>query len=645
MSQTWQSIPQLFFAQAARWESRPLVYGKPHMHWCPLTWRQVAQRSLCIASGLVELGVNSGDRIAIWMKSSPEWMLCDLGSLSAGCANVPIHESASDAELTYLLRDSESIGVFVQDQQQAERIKRLKQLLPDLAWIVIVHPHRALASLSISLNPEAQHLEAVKASYFLRNFNLISDDDLSLEEHPHTIHFHHLDKLEEMIDHHQEVQKRLASITPQDILTLQYTSGTTGEPKGVILTHRNILSNCESALEAVPITPDDVLLSFLPLSHSFERVAGYYMPTLYGGATLYFSEGLGRLIRNLNEVSPTVMTGVPRIYEKIYARFRGARGAQGKVRKALTSAALTLNPSETKVRSQSGLTSLINEGRKWINRQLFSEFRERLGGRLRFMVSGGAPLDEHVAQFFNAAGLLILEGYGLSETSPVLTVNRPHAYRFGSVGKPLNGVQLRIAVDGEILVKGPNVTQGYHQKPSETAKLFNSAGWLLTGDIGHFDQDGFLFITDRKKDIFKTASGKMVAPQYIERLFNGSPLIEQTYVIGDQRPFCVALLVPSLLEVNAWAQDIGYLLPQEGRISWGTDKQIRSLFEKEVELLNKRLSRHETIKRFYLCPESFEADELTTPSLKLKRTAALKAYANEIATLYGDKLLASKLKG
>ena len=643
MSHAWSSIPQLFYAQAQRWESRPLVYGKNFMHWAPLTWRQVANRSWSIANALIHLGLRKNDRVALWLRNSPEWLLCDLGTLTAGCVNVPIHESASDVELTYLLRDSGSIGIFVQNQSLAERIQKLKPLLPELKWVVIVHPHQKLnRSAYESIEP---NLEAVKASYLLSESKLFEStqtlsDIESNDAHSDLIKIQRytLEELEKMDSNDEAVQTRLNDLGPDDSLTFQYTSGTTGEPKGVILTHKNILANCEAAIEAVPITPDDVLLSFLPLSHSFERLAGYYMPMLFAGATIYFAEGLGRLIRNLNEVSPTIMTGVPRIYEKIYARFNGKRGAQGKLRSSLSKAALALNPAERKQGQFKTLTDIFDDGRKWINRQLFSEFRDRLGGRLRFMVSGGAPLDERVARFFSAAGLIILEGYGLSETSPVLTVNRPHAYRFGSVGQPLNGVHIKLADDGEIMVKGPNVTQGYHQKEQESRELFNQDGWLLTGDIGHFDQEGFLYISDRKKDIFKTANGKMIAPQYIERLFNSSPWIEQSYVIGDQKPFCVALIVPSINEVEAWAKSIGYELPVGGRATWQTEANIRALFELEVDTLNKRLSRHETIKRFYLCPESFVNEDLTTPSLKLKRDLALKAYSKEIAHLYGEAL-------
>lgn len=637
MANSWSSLPQLFFAQADRWESRPLVYGKTNNHWRPLTWRQVARRSLAIANGLIHLGLNSGERAAIWMKSSPEWMLCDLGTLSAGLINVPIHDGASDQEVVYLLRDSGTRVVFVEDLERADRVKSLRSLLPLLEWVITLC-NVNIYTLSQDLRQRPRdHLDLIKSSFLLRQLSeeesSRSPDDLELaQSSEQELSLLSLKAVEELDLNLAPSLERIANLAPDDVMTLQYTSGTTGEPKGVMLTHRNILTNCEDALDAVPVSPDDVLLSFLPLSHSFERVAGYYMPTLFGGATLYFSEGLGRLIRNLNEVSPTIMTGVPRIYEKIYARFRGARGPQGLVRKWMTRLALSLDRPP----AQPNSTSLLNLSRpqQQLSRLLFSEFRERLGGRLRLMVSGGAPLDEEVARFFYAAGLLILEGYGLSETGPVLTVNRPHSFRFGSVGKPLASVTLRCSYDGEILAKGPNVTQGYFNKPEETLKLFTEDGWLQTGDVGCFDSDGFLHITDRKKDIFKTASGKMVAPQFIERLFNSSPLIEQTYVIGDQRPYCVALIVPSETEVNAWANELGHPLRGGVRAEWVLDPRVITLLEREVEMLNARLSRHEKIKRFHLCGQSFARSDLITASLKLKRDAAHASYQREIEALY-----------
>ena len=583
------------------------------------------------------------------MKSSPEWMLCDLGTLSAGMVNVPIHDGASDQEVIYLLRDSGAVVVFVQDIQRARRLDALSELLPELRYVFILDaqgdPSRSVRDEKLN----SDHLAAIKSSYLLRD--IVAQRTKEIKSH---LVFYSLEQLEEMNTPDELLERRLDQLKPDDVMTLQYTSGTTGEPKGVMLTHQNVLSNCQAAIDAVPVNSDDILLSFLPLSHSFERVAGYYMPMLFGSATLYFSEGYGRLIRNLNEVSPTIMTGVPRIYEKIYARFRGKRGTQGRVQRLLTRWALRLDRPQhetSEVRSEvvttprvlsmtSYLPSLESlsaplraQGQK-LSHYLFSEFRQRLGGRLRLMVSGGAPLDIEVARFFHAAGLLILEGYGLSETGPVLTVNRPTAYRFGSVGQPLHSVHIKIADDGEILAKGPNITQGYFRKSEETQILFDQEGWLCTGDVGRFDQDGFLYITGRKKDIFKTAGGKLIAPQFIEHLFNSSPLIEQTYVIGDKRPYCVAFIVPSRTELTAWAQDIGYPLSRLGRTAWVTDPRVIDLFKREVERLNQRLSRHESIKRFHLCADSFIGGELTTASLKIKRDAALALYHDEIQALY-----------
>ena len=647
-----RSIPHIFLAQADRWESRPLVYGKHQLHWRPLTWRQVARRSLAIAEGLISLEIEPRARGALWMKSSPEWMLCDLGTLSAGMINVPIHDGASDQEAIYLLRDSGAVIVFVQDAERARRIEAFSALLPQLRWVVVLDEEVDPTELVRGAQLSSDQLEAARSSYLLRD--VMSEAEPTARAKVSHLSFKALTQLEELRAGVGELEARLEALSLDDVMTLQYTSGTTGEPKGVILTHRNVITNCEAAFEAVSVTSDDVLLSFLPLSHSFERVAGYYMPTLFGSATLYFSEGYGRLIRNLNEVSPTIMTGVPRIYEKIYARFRGKRGAQGRVQRLLTRWALQLDqpplgsPDGDNQRLR-GLSSALarvplpslerliaplkTRGRE-VNRFLFSEFRQRLGGRLRLMVSGGAPLNVEVARFFHAAGLLILEGYGLSETGPVLTVNRPNAYRFGSVGKPLRGVELQLAPDGEILARGPNVTQGYYLKPDETRELFGLDGWLCTGDVGRFDDEGFLYITGRKKDIFKSAGGKLIAPQFIEQLFNSSPLIEQTYVVGDQRPYCIALIVPSRTELRAWAQDIGYQLAPEGRVAWVKDPKVIDLLEREVDRLNTRLSRHETVRRFHLCAESFVSDELTTASLKIKRDAVLKLYEDQIASLY-----------
>lgn len=627
---SWPSIPALFYSQARRWQSRPLVYGKRGLHWRPLTWSQVALRARAVASGLVALGVPEGGRVGVWAPSSPEWVISDLGALSAGAVNVPVYEACSQEELIYVLRDSACEGLFLAGEERLELVLSLRAYLPDLRWVVTLDGRAASpnppapAALSVSFlisglperPPRAQDGEAIEVltleALEARGERAASAGEVGAGE----------------------VERRVSALTRATLATLQYTSGTTGEPKGVRLTHGNLLSNCEGCAEAVPVGPSDTLLSFLPLSHSFERLAGYYMPLLFGGAQLYFAEGLGRLLRNMQEVSPTVVTGVPRVYEKIYARFRGARGPQGVAQRALLGLVLKAERLSTSALQRGERPNpLLSAPRALTHDLLFGELRARLGGRLRFMVSGGAPLSEEVAELFHAAGILILEGYGLSETSPVLAVNRLNAYRFGSVGRPLFNVELRCAPDGEVLARGPNITSGYLNKTAETEALFDEEGWLKTGDIGRIDEAGYLYITDRKKDLFKTASGKLIAPQFIERALNTSPLVEQSFVVGDKRPYCVALIRPSATELTLWAEREGVTLAAGGIAAWVRQPEVYAALESEVSRVNRALARHETIKAFALCGESF--DHLSTASLKIKRREVYEAYRAELEALYG----------
>lgn len=664
------SVLKIFYQQAERWQSRPLVYGKQGHHWRPLTWSQVALRAKSIASGLVALGIEAKSRVAIWSISGPEWVLADLGTQSAGLINVPIYEGCSDDELVYILRDSQCVGIFVKGTQKLERLATLSEHLPDLQWIVTLGYLTEASDLHTDSNVSSSFLlssfplpklktlsqnqssRLQKARKILQNNSVQHQDSMNDDYQYNNLVPHHflllrLHELERFALHPFDldqpdnlsniVERRINAINIDDIMTIQYTSGTTGEPKGVLLSHRNIVSNCQGSIQAIPITPNDRLLSFLPLSHSFERLAGYYMPTLFGGAQIYFAEGLGRLIRNMSEVSPSIITGIPRIYEKIYARFKGVRG-KGLAKKSFNQWVLQLGQKVNQAHKKGETLNFTTQKQlDFARNYIFKDLRERLGGNIRMMVSGGAPLAEEVAEFFHVAGLLVLEGYGLSETSPVLSVNRPNAYRFGSVGKPLFNVKVKCNHDQEILVKGEHVTSGYLNKPQDTQALFTSDGWLSTGDIGHFDQDGFLYITDRKKDLFKTANGKQIAPQFIERLLNSSPFIEQSYVVGERRPYCVALVIPSQSQITRWAELQGIILAEGGRSQWISSPIVMLKIEDEVRRLNKKLAKHETIKYFHLSASSFTVEHLTTQSLKLKRTAVMKAYNKEIDALYHHK--------
>jgi long-chain acyl-CoA synthetase len=601
---TWHSIPALFYTQAERRQSDPLVYGKSQGHWRPLTWTQVARRAKAAAAGLMALGLNPKDRVGIWAKNSPEWVIADLSSQSAALINVPIHEQCATRELKHMLVDSGVRLLFVEGLNEINHLIHLEEK-NQIEWII------SFDELPIEIHDQLPNA---------KTYSLIALEQLGIDAH--------LEK---------EVEARYLSLQRDDLMTLQYTSGTTGNPKAVMLTQGNLLSNCEGCMTAIPVHSTDVILSFLPLSHSFERLAGYYMPILFGGARLYFAESMGKLIRNMNEVQPTILTGVPRLFEKIYARFRGRRGIQGTTQNLLLNWSLHLAQNMAKsVEKNQAPSWLVKTQYEFAQTKLFKELRDRLGGRIRFMISGGAALSVEVANFFYAAGLLILEGYGLSETSPVLTVNRPNLYRFGSVGKPLDNVVVKLAKDGEICVKGENVSQGYWQLPEETKALFDEDHYLKTGDIGSFDTHGFLYITDRKKDLFKTATGKYVSPQYLERLLCSEPLIEQACVIGDQKPYCVALIVLSTSEIEALFDHF-----QEGASDlkqYVKDAGVKLEVQRLIQKINLQLGGHEAIRKFYLCEQRFDEQDLLTASLKIKRNATIQKYQAEIEQLYfGEK--------
>ncbi|MCB9526417.1 MAG: long-chain fatty acid--CoA ligase [Myxococcales bacterium] len=599
-----RSIPALFREQVTKLGARPMVYGKRDRHWRPLTWQQMGARVRLAAAGLVALGVEPGDRVAILAASGPEWVLADLASLSAGAVDAPIYETTPTWGVEWILRDCEARVVFVDTAEQLTKVLEARPRLQRLECIVY---------LDERLQPQPVKGLRLLSLLALEELGEAGDEALAAE-----------------------VDGRIDALVPSDLLTLIYTSGTTGEPKGVMISHGNMLANCEATARAVSVRPDDVLLSFLPLSHAFERMAAYYMASLFSGATIYFSRSMARLFSDMADVRPTLMTGVPRVYEKIHARFMANRARSGRVQRGVIDFALYVGRRVSRLQQEGKPVGRLLQGQyRLVQEQVFEGLLARLGGRLRFMVSGGAPLSAEVAEFFHAAGILILEGYGLSETSPVIAVNRVEAYRFGTVGRPLDNVRVRLAPDGEILVKGPSVMQGYLNLPEETAAMIDDQGWLRTGDIGALDDDGFLRITDRKKDLFKTASGKYVAPQHLEGLLTASPLIEQACVVGDRRPYCTALLVPAFQTLQAWCAEEGVAARTPRELV--AEPRVRKRLTEEVERINAGLGRHETIKQFTLLPDRFtEESRLLTPSHKVRREAVLAHYAREVEALYSE---------
>ncbi|MFN2383536.1 MAG: long-chain fatty acid--CoA ligase, partial [Gemmatimonadota bacterium] len=436
---------------------------------------------------------------------------------------------------------------------------------------------------------------------------------------------------------------RLDAIQPDDTATVLYTSGTTGQPKGVMLSHRNLVSNVIDSLQRLAIVHGDTHLSFLPLCHSFERTAGYYI-MIHAGVSIAYAESIDTVIQNMGEVRPTVMTSVPRLYEKMYSGMLQAASAAGGMKKTLFFWARRVGIAAANRRADGRPLGLWLALRyRLADRLVFTKIRARTGGRLRFFVSGGAPLAPAIARFFYAAGIPNMEGYGLTETSPVIAVNTFEELRFGTVGRPIPNVEVRIEPDperpggdGEILVRGPNIMQGYYRLPEKTAEVMTEGGWFRTGDIGFLDADGYLTITDRKKDLIKTSGGKYVAPQPLENAIKLSRYVSQAVVVGNRRKYVAVLLVPNYDTLTAWAASQN--LPAADRAALLASEPVRKLYDEVLAGINAGKASYESLKTFRLLPEdlTLAAGELT-PTLKVRRRVIEEKYAALIDTMYEDE--------
>ncbi len=597
MSDVWATIPQMVFAQAKAYGNRPVLQVKRGgISYRDITWSEFASQVEAIALALIDLGVEPGDRVAILAENRPEWATADLSILAAQAVTVPIYTTLVAEEVHYILKNSGAKFIFVSSPEMmtnvlsADKAQELKIILFDA-------PYR---------------VSGPRLWWLGELMGLGRTAGLQTKE---------------------ELAKRLAQAKSEELASIIYTSGTTGPPKGVMLTHGNFLSNCRAIREVIPINEKDTTLSFLPLSHVFERVAGYYFVLLVGGKIAY-AENLEKVRENLLEACPTVLTGVPRFYEKIVERIREVAGAQPAYRRRIFSWALKVGQQWAKA----ALSGKPVSGRLALQHRIaralvFSKIKFSFGGNLRFCISGSAPLAPEVAHFFYAIGILILEGYGLTETSPVITVNRPDRFRFGSVGLPLPGVEVRVAPDGEILTRGPHIMRGYWNNPQATAEVMDADGWFHTGDVGVLSADGFLTITDRKKDLIKTSGGKMVAPQNLEASLKTDPLIADCVLIGDRRKYLTALIVPNKPAVEAYAHK--HSLAAANFEALLQRSEITGLFWQRVERVNQKLASFEQIKKITLLPEPFtlSGGELT-PTMKVKRRVIAERYASLIEAMY-----------
>ena len=569
-----------------------------------LSTQELFDRIRDFSLGLGALGVEPGDRVAILSDSRPEWVIADLAALAAGAVTAPIYPTLPAAQVRYVLADSGARVVVVADETQAAKVRSVWDELPELSAMVIMDPAAdapAGEEGSASGREELSLAEATDRGHR----RLMTEDGLG-----------------------REYKEHATAITPDQLATIIYTSGTTGEPKGVMLTHGNVASNVMDGGSVVQVDSEDAALSFLPLSHAFERAVVFLY--LYQGVTVTFAESLDTIARDLGAVRPTVMTGVPRVYEKFHARVHEAVAGAPAIRQRLfhwavgvgqrrAQADLAGRPASLSTRLLHGLA----------DRLVLSKVRGRLGGRLRFVVSGSAPLSTPIAEFFFAIGIRVIEGYGLTETSPTLTVNPLERPKLGTVGPALPRVELEIADDGEVLARGPNIMQGYYGKPEATAEVMRD-GWFCTGDIGSLDDDGYLTILDRKKELIVTAGGKNIAPNPIEAELKRSPLVAEAVLIGDRRPYVAALLVPDFAALATRVDGEG-----ASREEIVERAAVVELFDEVVEKVNAGLARHEQIKRSALLPTEFGiATGELTPTLKVKRRVVAERWSDAIERLY-----------
>jgi long-chain acyl-CoA synthetase len=594
------TLTRLFFDAVERHDKPDALQVKVNGVYQPISSRTVAERVRRLAMGLTELGVTPGDRVAIISENRPEWAIADYACLTAALTDVPLYPNLPPDQAAYILRDAGAVVIFVSDAAQAAKIAQVREKCPTLKHVITFSAERhAGADFTLA------EVEARGAAV---------DSDARRGEY----------------------RARALAVKPDDVATLIYTSGTTGEPKGVMLTHDNLYSNVMGSAAQIPFYPNqDVGLSFLPLSHIFERMAGHYL-MFHVGCSIAYAESIDTVPIDMQTVQPTLVLSVPRLYEKMYARVLENALAGGAVKRRIFHWARGVAERWADVKLAGGEpTGLLAVQYRLAQKLVFSKLKARTGGRLRYFVSGGAPLSPEINKFFFAAGLVILEGYGLTETSPVIAVNTPDAFRIGTVGKPLLGVEVSIASDGEILTRGPQVMKGYYNKPDATREAIDPDGWFHTGDIGEL-RDGFLAITDRKKDIIVTAGGKNIAPQPIEGQIKTNKYVSQAVLIGDKRKFPVVLIVPNWEQLEKYGKLKNLIWTDRAQLL--TMPTIRAKMEKEVFGQLEGLARFEMPKKIALLEHDFsiERGELT-PTLKVKRRVIDKTYKSVIDGLYQDE--------
>ena len=592
-----RTLAELFVkAEKDHGRSDALNY-KSNDSWHAISNHELVTRAENIALGLYELGLRKGDRAAILAPNSPDWTIADAGCQFAGIVDVPIYTTLSPASVRYILDDSSSKVLFIDSESSFERVAGSLADSASLEHIVLFRGSSASMPDTLTL-AELEKRGQAAISRLGREF----------------------------------VEQLKSASSPLDISTLIYTSGTTGEPKGVMLTHSNILSNVIDAGEKYTFSGDDCPLSVLPLSHVFERSAMYLY--ILNGMAVHYAESVEKVPENLSEVRPTIFVGVPRIFEKVYAKAKLKAAQGGGSKEKIFDWAIRVATEYAKCTEQDrSLSPFLRLKHRVADKLVFSKLREFFGGKLRSCITGGAALPDDIYLIFTGAGVPIMQGYGLTETSPVITSNNPEAARLGTVGRPIRNMRVRIAEDGEIEAFGPGVMLGYYKKDEATREAFTEDGWFRTGDIGAIDDDGFLRITDRKKELFKTSGGKYIAPSPIEQMIRSSRFVNQAVLVGNERKFAAALIVPNFDMLDSYAKHKG--MEPMSPVQYCSDPRIVDLIERQVASVTKGLAQFETVKKIALLGRELtvENGELT-PTMKLKRRVIDAKYKGVIDELF-----------
>ncbi len=595
MASEYPALTKFFLDAIDRFANPRAQMYRTSAGWQSISAQEMLRRVAGLSKALAELGIVSGDRVGLFAPNCPEWHTADFAIQGLGAVTVPIYFNESHDRLVYILNDSGARVVFTAGAAQAKKISECCSRIPALEHVISAAP-------DTELNGDILRYESLIAS--------TTDADVA------------------------EYRRRAAEITGNNLATIIYTSGTTGEPKGVMLSHSNLSSNSIDSAANHQLLPSDVALEFLPLAHVYERTAAYSY--ICNGVAIAYLERIEDVPQALLEVHPTLAAAVPRFFEKIYANILEKGRRESGIKRNIFDWSLRVAEESVPWRAY-GKSASSGLKLRWrvADALVYSKIREGLGGGTQRFSAGGAPLAPELAEFFWSVGVTIHQGYGLTETSPVVTANTPAANKIGTVGRPIPNVQVKIAEDGEILVKGPNVMQGYYHKPEATREVFTPDGWFRTGDIGRLDEDGYLIITDRKKELLKTAAGKFVAPAPIENTLKTSPYITNAIVVGDTRKFVSVLIVPNFANIEATAQKAGHDFATPTQMTG--DPWVRDLLSSEIERLTAPLAQYEKPKRFALLEQDFTyAGGELTYTMKMKRRVIEQRYQDVIARLYAD---------